>query len=117
MSKGNELAGFDMWITWKIYSCLRFSNWRTNESLLTVKLDLTLKFSFEPHLVDVSQASSKIQTALFDLYEDNILKALFEAKRMQFEYVCVKKLIEFLFDAVRISKNTFDYSCLHKHAS
>lgn len=91
MSKGNELTGLDMWITWKIYSCLRFSNWRTNEGLLTVKLDLTLKFSFEPHLVDVSQAS-KIQTELFDLYEDNILKALFEAikaKRMQFEYLSV----------------------------
>ncbi|XP_057652718.1 general transcription factor II-I repeat domain-containing protein 2B-like [Diorhabda carinulata] len=40
-----------------------------------------MKLAFEPHLIDISEASAELQMELIDLGEDSIIKSLFNAKK------------------------------------
>lgn len=64
------------------------------------KHSITLKLAFQPHLVDVSEASEELQMELIEMSEDNILKSLFDNRE----------------DPIEIWKKAVEYPRLRKHA-
>lgn len=64
------------------------------------KHNITLKLAFQPHLVDVSEASEKLQMELIEMSEDNILKSLFDNRE----------------DPIEIWKKAVEYPRLCEHA-
>lgn len=64
------------------------------------KHNITLKLAFQPHLVDVSEASEELQMELIEMSEDNILKSLFDNRE----------------DPIEIWKKAVEYPRLREHA-